>query len=89
MIKMDRPQTLRNQGKGHLSDGQGREDDRHLTAAIKEHGRHALGRLHVQWAWALQDAAEATGPTRRAMKQARAERLERVIADLRRTGRGQ
>ena len=85
--------TLRTQAKTKpLSDRQGREDDRHLNAAVKEHGRYALGRLSVQQSWALEDveaAKKAGDPTRAAMKQARAERLGRVIEELRRTGRGQ
>ena len=85
--------TLRNQAKTKpLSDRQGREDVRHLNAAIREHGRYALARLSVQRAWALEDVevARQDGDTvRAAMKQARAERLGRVIAKMRRTGRGQ
>ena len=85
--------TLRNQAKTKpLSDRQGRADDRALNDAIKEHGRFALGRLSVQRSWALEDVAEAEAngdSTRAAMKQARVDRLERVIAELWRTGRGQ
>ena len=74
------------------TDRQRREDVRHMDAAIKDHGRYALGRLAVQMAWAVEDveAARQVGDaTRAAMKQARADRLQRVIAELRRTGRGQ
>lgn len=88
------PETMRNQAKqsGALSDRRARADDRALNDAVKEHGRFALARLAVQRSWALEDVAEAKSngdDTRAAMKQARADRLERVIAELRRTGRGQ
>lgn len=78
--------------RNQRSERQERADDRALNDAIKEHGRFALRRLAIQQSWALEDVAEARAngdDTRAAMKQARADRLERVIAELRRTGRGQ
>ena len=62
-----------------------------LCSALRVHGRHAAERLAVEAAWMREDAAEAVragAATRAAMRTARAERLERVVARLRRGERG-
>lgn len=58
-----------------------RQDTEFMCKAIREHGRYAIGRLRVQLDWAREDVAASEG-TRAAMKKARCERLERVIARL-------
>ena len=68
-----------------------RKDLQMLNAAIRQHRGYAVGRLRVQAGWARQDEADearAGDRTRAAMKRAQAERLDRVIDMLERSGRG-